>query len=253
MLVVDQNEDDRLAPVVAAFEGRLDLEHLRSPRGLSRACNAGFARATADVVGRPDDDCWYAPDTVERVLRAFAEHPDWDALSGTSCDDEGRPTQLRWDSEGGLVTPRNLWRRAIGFTFFIRGRAIGTVGEWDESYSTRLGPDGELIAGGGQDGEYILRALSRGLTVGYEPSIRIGHPDFHPRLGDDAAARKAYVYGRDHTRLLTQYRFPRRYAAWRAAQLAAGSAYFLMRGEPGRARFYGAMSRGRFRGLFAKR
>lgn len=253
MLVVDQNEDDRLTPIVAALAARLELEHLHASRGISRACNVGFARCTADIVGRPDDDCWYAPDTLERVVRAFAEHPEWDALSGMSCDDEGHRTQLRWDGDGGLVTRRNLWRRAIGFTFFIRGSAIPTVGEWDESYSTRVGPDGSVILSGGQDGEYFLRALSRGLTIGYEPSIRIGHADFRPSVRDRAAMRKAYAYGRDHSRLLEHYRFPRRYRLWRGAQLVAGSCYFLLRGQIGRARFYGAMARGRLRGVLTVR
>lgn len=252
MLVVDQNDDERIAPILEAFEGRLRLEHLRSARGISRACNVGFARCTADIVGRPDDDCWYAPDTIATVMHAFAEHPEWAALSGMSCDAAGRPTQLRWNTDAGLVSPRNLWRRAIGFTFFIRGAAIATVGEWDESYSTRVGPDGTLILGGGQDGEYILRALSRGLTVGYEPSIRVGHPDFRPSVRDGEATRKAYAYGLDHTRLLKQYNFPAWFILWRAGQLAAGTVYFLLRGELGRARFYGAMARGRLRGVTAK-
>ena len=62
--------------------------------------------------------------------------------------------------------------------------------------------------------------------------------------------RKAYFYGLDHSRLLKQYRYPRWYPAWRSAQLVAGSGFFLVRGEPGRARFYGAMARGRIVGMF---
>jgi hypothetical protein len=170
-----------------------------------------------------------------------------------SYDAEGRRSQLRWHHDSGLVTPRNLWRRAIGFTFFIRRAATSTVGEWDESYSTRLGPDGDLILGGGQDGEYFLRALERGVSIGYDPSIRIGHADFRPSVRDKVAMHKAYVYGLNHSRLLKQYRFPWRYRAWRATQLVAGSGYFLLRGELGRARFYGAMTRGRLRGLLAIR
>jgi hypothetical protein len=64
--------------------------------------------------------------------------------------------------------------------------------------------------------------------------------------------RKAYFYGVDHTRLLRQYGFPRRYAASRAAQLFAASAFFLVKSEPGAARFYAAMARGRLRGLFLR-
>ena len=61
--------------------------------------------------------------------------------------------------------------------------------------------------------------------------------------------RKAYYYGLDHSRLLKQYKFPRSFAWWRVIQLGVASPFFLIRGEPGRARFYAAMSRGRLRGV----
>ena len=53
----------------------------------------------------------------------------------------------------------------------------------------------------------------------------------------------------DHSRLLRQYGFPVRLGAWRSTQLIGASALFLVRGEPGRARFYAAMARGRMRGM----
>jgi len=104
--------------------------------------------------------------------------------------------------------------------------------------------------GGSEDGEYILRALERGFTLGYEPTILIFHADFQPSFDDRMSMRKAYFYGVDHSRLLKQYAFPRRYVAWRAAQLIAAVPVFLARGELGRARFYGAMARGRLAGAF---
>ena len=57
VVVVDQNDDERLAPILA---GRaLQLEHVRSVRGLSRARNAGLRLIEGDVVAFPDDDCTY--------------------------------------------------------------------------------------------------------------------------------------------------------------------------------------------------
>jgi len=54
VVVVDQNDDERLAPILA---GRaLELEHVRSPLGLARARNAGLEVLERDVVAFPDDD-----------------------------------------------------------------------------------------------------------------------------------------------------------------------------------------------------
>jgi hypothetical protein len=78
------------------------------------------------------------------------------------------------------------------------------------------------------------------------------HEDFTPAIRDRRSMRKAYFYGLDHTRLLRQYGFPSWYPGWRSAQLVAASALFLAKGQPGRARFYAAMARGRLRGMFRR-
>jgi glycosyltransferase involved in cell wall biosynthesis len=247
VILIDQNNDDRLAPIVDSWSGRLQILHLRSEPGVSRACNVGLRHCTAAIVGRADDDCWYPPDAFMRVVGDFEKHPEWDALSGMSCDEEGRPTQLRWDRTPGPVTRENVFRRTIGFTLFMRRSVVDSVGEWDESYGPRPGRD-ETIRGGSEDGEYVLRILSAGLTIGFDPSVRIFHSDFRPSVRDREAMRKAYFYGVDHSRLLKQYDFPAWYPGWRVVQLLAASAVFLVRAEPGRARFYAAMARGRIRG-----
>jgi glycosyltransferase involved in cell wall biosynthesis len=249
VIVVDQNSDKRLAQVVDTFRGPLSLVHLQSELGVSRASNVGFRHSTADVVGRPDDDCWYPPDALARVAECFQQHADWDALCGITCDESRRPTQLRWDATAGIVSRRNVFRRAIGSTLFVRRSLVETLGDWDESYGPRPHVDGTTW-GGSEDGEYILRTLERGFTLGYDPSIRIFHAEFRPSIGDAASMRKAYYYGLEHSRLLEQYGFPRWYPAYRSAQLIAGAAFFLAAGQPGRARFYTAMARGRLAGAY---
>jgi glycosyltransferase involved in cell wall biosynthesis len=249
LIVVDQNDDDRLEATLAQFASELEIHHLRAEPGATRARNVGLVEASGDLVAFPDDDCWYPSDALERVVDAFREHPEWDALSGTSCDATGRLTQLRWDRSAGPITRRNIFRRAITFTLFMRRTLVESLGPWDESFGPRPGPFG--TAGGASDeSEYLLRALAAGFTIAYEPSIRIFHSDFTPSVGDRRSMRKAYSYGLDHSRLLKQAGFSPWYAAWRSVQLIAASALFLVRGEPGRARFYSAMARGRLVGIF---
>lgn len=248
VVLVDQNPDDRLSTIFDAHGSRLTIHRVRSEPGTSRACNVGFRYCTADIVGRADDDCWYPPEALDRVANAFQEHPNWNALSGMSCDESGRPTQLAWDPTAGVVSRKNIFRRAIAFTLFMRRSLIESLGEWDESFGPRPGPDG-TIGGASEESEYLLRALEAGFTIGYEPAIRIHHDDFTPSVRDRKSMRKAYSYGVDHSRLLNRYGFSSGYAAWRAAQLVAVSAFFLAAREPGKARFYAAMARGRLRGM----
>jgi hypothetical protein len=183
------------------------------------------------------------------VAEAFVAHAEWDALSGVTCDESGRLTQLRWDTRGGVVSRTNIFRRAIAPALFMRRTLIESVGPWDESFGVRPGADG-TVGGASAESEYILRAISAGFTIGYEPKIRIFHADYKPSVRDRKSMRRAYSYGIDHSRLLRLHGFPTWYAGWRSAQLIGASSLFLAKGDPGRARFYGAMARGRLRGIF---
>jgi glycosyltransferase involved in cell wall biosynthesis len=59
LIVVDQNPDDRLVELLRPFELRFPIIHLRCERGVSRARNLGPKYVSGDIVGFPDDDCWY--------------------------------------------------------------------------------------------------------------------------------------------------------------------------------------------------
>ncbi|MFN2119332.1 MAG: glycosyltransferase family 2 protein, partial [Anaerolineales bacterium] len=81
VILVDQNADDRLRPILAAFP-QMPLTRLMCEPGLSRARNMGLAVAKGDVVGFPDDDCWYPPDSLEKVVNCLAEEAAWLGLAG---------------------------------------------------------------------------------------------------------------------------------------------------------------------------
>ena len=88
VVVVDQNADGRVTELLASHHA-LEVTHLRSQRGLSRARNVGLCALTGDVVAFPDDDCRYAPDLLERVARRFAGDQALDGLTGRAVGDDG--------------------------------------------------------------------------------------------------------------------------------------------------------------------
>ena len=69
-------------------DGTVDLlrtySHLQwvseKDRGHYHAMNKGIERASGDVVAILNADDCYRPYALSKVARAFAEHPDWDAL-----------------------------------------------------------------------------------------------------------------------------------------------------------------------------
>src|SRR5215510_8912437 len=95
LLVVDQNEDQRLDEVLANFTG-LAIVMLRAPSlGLSRARNVALPQLSAEIVAFPDDDCAYGPDLLERVAGAMRTGS-LDGLVGRTADPDGRPARRRF-------------------------------------------------------------------------------------------------------------------------------------------------------------
>jgi len=89
VLVVDQNHDGRLEPVLER-PWTYEVTKLRSPeRGLSRARNAALGLLGAELVAFPDDDCVFPEDLLERVARRFRGQPELDALTGRAVDEHG--------------------------------------------------------------------------------------------------------------------------------------------------------------------
>ncbi|MGB8004303.1 MAG: glycosyltransferase family A protein, partial [Gaiellaceae bacterium] len=171
VLLVDQNDDDRLDEVLAGHPA-LELVRLRSPRGLSRARNVALGHVRADVVAFPDDDCVFAPDVLERVALRFVTAPELDGITGRAVGADGRSTPS-WATGSTLLTRANLWNRAISFTIFLRRAVVERAGRFDE----RLGLGSDSPSSSGEETEYLVRALDAGARIEYDPSLVVMHEE----------------------------------------------------------------------------
>lgn len=202
VIVVDQNGDDRLVPILKRFQNRLEILHLASAPGLSRARNRGLEVITGEAVCFPDDDCWYPEDLLGRVNQVFTDNPSWSGLIGDSVDADGLRT-LPWrDREGNLTLPMS-WRRAISYALFLRSSVIANIGGFDES----LGLGAGTPWGSGEDNDLILRTLKAGCCVRYDPNVRVHHPRLFP-VFNDAGWSKRYKYALGDGKLLQKHPMP---------------------------------------------
>jgi glycosyltransferase involved in cell wall biosynthesis len=247
LLVVDQNADERLAPILAGLDNAFEIVHLRSEAGLSRARNAALGQVRADVVAFPDDDCWYPPGLLERVAGFFGAQPEWDGLGVRAVDELGRAAAGGADRETGAMTLYNLWRRVGSYTLFLRRGVLDEVGPFDET----LGVGASTPWRAGEDLDYVARAVRAGRRVFYDPSLHVHHPQKreHSSRPD---AREGYEYGAGFGRALRKNRLPWWFATYCVARSAGASLLNLLALRPARARFYLAVARGRVRGWTAR-
>jgi glycosyltransferase involved in cell wall biosynthesis len=87
VIMIDQNDDDRLTFLVKKYNKHFLVKHVRSEKGLSKARNIGLAYVSGDIVAFPDDDCIYPPELLANIKRFFSSNEDV-IMMGKSIDKE---------------------------------------------------------------------------------------------------------------------------------------------------------------------
>jgi len=240
LVVVDQNADDRVSTLLHAHP-RLDVLHLRSQRGLSRARNAALPHLDADLVAFPDDDCVYGPDLLAGVAERLATDGDLDGLTGRAVDADGT-ADPSWRDDPAVLDPSNLWNRVISFTIFLRSAVVAGVGPFDE----RLGLGSGTPWSSGEELDYVLRAIRSGARVVYDPAVRVTHA--RRRYTSSELRAVGLRDGASVGWLLRRHGYGGRTTARMLLRPVGGIGASLVRGDLTRASFHAATLRGRVRG-----
>ena len=244
VIVVDQNGDDRLLPIVAEHAARgLDVRRITSSvANANHARNLGLAQARGAIVGFPDDDCTLPAGVLGRVAAAFAADPTLSVLTGPAASPEGGLGSGRWRQDPGPITPANVWTSVIEFNLFLRREVALALGGFDD----RLGPGTRWGSAEGND--LVMRGIAAGHAARYDPDLRIVHPD--KRLSDVARAR-AESYGRGLGFVLRRHGVPA--AVWLPYfyRPLGGIALALLRGRVHHAGYYWGSLVGRLAGFLA--
>jgi glycosyltransferase involved in cell wall biosynthesis len=240
VLLVDQNEDDRLGPVLRE-QRQFDVVRLRSKRGLSRARNAAVGEVRADLVAFPDDDCVFAHELLERVAQRFAANPSLDGLTGRAVDEAGHSSPS-WANDPKILTRENLWNRAISFTMFLRAPLVAQVGRFDEE----LGLGAATPWTSGEEIDYLLRGLDTGARIEYDPALVVTHPD--KRVSPSARRSLAARDGASIGYILRKHEYPKRMVGRMLIRPIGGALVALARGDRPQAAFQLSTLRGRLLG-----
>lgn len=203
VFIADQNPPGMLDGLLASYADKLDIRRLLiSPSGVSAARNAIIHLADGDLVAFPDDDCFYAAETLANVVATFETYPHLGGILGhwssPSCIVE-QPAAFALPKP---VSQFSVFWRGETFVQFYRRQTIATVGEFDEL----LGPGTGLPYGCGEDTDYLLRALNAGFVIGRTPSIHLYHDTVD--FSSTTLSVKARVYGQGRSYLLKKHHFP---------------------------------------------
>ena len=232
LIVADQNDDDRLVPVLAHVPAEWELVHAKiREKGVCAARNLVLDRVKGHIVAFPDDDCLYGAGVLKEVVRQFSGNAVCDVVVGATAKEKDAPSSAGVCKKIGRYS---LFWHGEMYLQFYRREILNCIGGFDESF----GPgEKSKYPYGGDDSDYLARAVMAGLSVWRDASIRIWHP---PQDTNSFDRRKIEGYGRTRMALLSKHRYP---FLFRFLNLAFP--LFMMVLRPSKARYYSAMFSGR--------
>lgn len=245
VILVDQNDDERLAAVLAKnFPFSIVHVHGSGQKGASQARNTGWKASSGSLVLFPDDDAWYPPDFLAHAI-AVMEATGADLLTGRSVNTEGRTINGRYAAAAGPITPGSVWVKQIEWITLIRREVLDCIGGYDET----VGIGGPTPWQAAEGPDLILRALQAGARCWYDPSVVAFHDELETRTPDAAMVAKGRAYGRGMGHVLaTHMRTPLPAIYWLGRSLAS-LAVDAVKGRKARLPYLAFVLLGRWEGV----
>lgn len=186
IIIVDQNKNGLIDEICKNYKLQLDLTHIKSDKlGLSTNRNLGIKAANGEILGFPDDDCTYYPDTLENIVNIFS-HVNLDIIYGQIYNRQTQKEIMRkWPSKSFILT--NLKQIMLYSSSIVIFKKNEPEIYFDENFGVNQ------KFGALEDIELCYRYLIKRNTLIYSPLIQVCHPEVSSVFLN---SNKAYNYGR---------------------------------------------------------
>ena len=204
VLIVDQNSDERIVPLLELYHSQLKISRIAAPgrHGISSGRNDGWRHARGDIVIFPDDDCWYPSWFLRRGVEVL-DATGAELVSGRFADENGRSINGRFASGAQFITRRSVWITQSESTTFYCRELLERLGGFDEELG--IGSASPWQAAEGPD--LILKALERGYACYYDPSLYGFHHEYDLDDPTEGMTRRGRMYGRGMGYVLRRHRY----------------------------------------------
>jgi glycosyltransferase involved in cell wall biosynthesis len=249
MIVVEQNPELLVLPVLTKRKRKFPIRHIHTPweQGLSRGRNRGIAEARGEVLLFPDDDCWYPKHFLKESIKLMHELG-LDTLTGRPTNEKGEPIQGRFETEAQWITPANVWTTQIEWAALWRRDLLIKLAGYDELIG--VGAPSPWQSAEGQD--LMLRALKQGARCWYDPSITAHDAGVDRRRADSAMIAKARAYGRGMGYVLRKQQLGIGASLYLFGRAIGGGMLAAVTGHARLAKFHFATAVGRLEGIMGR-
>jgi glycosyltransferase involved in cell wall biosynthesis len=189
VILVDQNDGDLLQEVFDEFVGQIPLIRITSPKGASRARNAGLSMASGEIIAFPDDDCSYPPGLLKNIDQWFSKFHRYSILAVGAVDEFGVSSGNRWIQNTCDLHPINVFRTTFCSSLFLRRESLRNA-----AFDEGIGPGSPAGLGCGDETDLILNILNSGFRGRFDRTWHIVHPR-RDMLSQGVSRSRAVTYG----------------------------------------------------------
>jgi glycosyltransferase involved in cell wall biosynthesis len=189
VILVDQNEDDRVQLLIDEFHPRLSLIRISAPEGACRARNAGILQTSGEIIAFPDDDCWYPRGLLRNVDQWFRDYRQYSIFAVGAVDEAGVPSGNRWLQDRCDLHPINIFRTTFCSSLFMRRESLQGV-----TFDEGIGPGSSGGFGCGDETDFVLKIMAAGFRGRFDRTWNIGHPR-RDMLSAGVSRDRAVTYG----------------------------------------------------------
>lgn len=199
LIFVDQEENQ---DVFQQLNSDIDFTYIKHYHcSLSHARNIALKQVKGKFVGFPDDDCWYEPDTLQRVLKYLKEGK-YQGITGRGTNMVGKLTSIFPKNAAELTIIKRC--AAISYTVFFKFCS-------ELLFDEVMGVGSKYNIGAGEETDYLLTLMKKyNYKIYYDPLISIHHPT-NEIYDKKVIIKRAYSYARGTGYLIRKHIFPKTY------------------------------------------
>lgn len=169
IILVDQNDTINLVNLVEKYRILgLKINHIKLEiKNLSLARNIGISHAKYDIVGFPDDDCFYEVETLNNVIREF-EKQKADILIGKWVENDFKyEDRVHEISKKKILSFKSCPVSSI--TIFAKKDVLTNLNGFDIRFGV-----GQFF-GAGEETDLMIRAVQNQYKIIFDPKILVHH------------------------------------------------------------------------------
>jgi glycosyltransferase involved in cell wall biosynthesis len=205
VVAVDNGSTDDSTKLLNQRVANLPMTVISEPRrGKNVALNVGLKFVEGDIVALTDDDVILSPDWLISIEQIATQQPDYDIFGGAIVPVWEEPPPdwvLRCVPKGllsctsfqdGPIAPNFIWGPSM---------AVRTAVFRDLKFNEGIGPNGSQFYAMGSEGEFVVRAASRGHQCWHFSSSPVGHIIRPYQLQPERLLQRRYNLGRGLRRI----------------------------------------------------